>query len=484
MIARWRRLSLRARLTAALALIFGAMLMTYALTVYLLIRDRFAAELDHRLDQELEIAERSLGRDADGRLVWQHAHEPLEGEAERLRNVSWLDVWSADGQRVVRRQDAATASGETPVLPLDAGWTGLRSLELPGEVHLRLLQRRVTLEGETLLMRAALREDDFARGLIVVLWVMAGGLPVALLIAGAGGYWLAGRGLAPIQRMAIEAERMHAERLDARLPVANPFDEPGRLAIAFNALLARLEAAFAQLRRFTADASHELRTPLTVIRSVGEVGLREPHTEAEYRDIIGAMLEEVDRLTLLTTMLLELTRAEGGRTAMKREPFDLRKLVEDVAGFLAVLAEEGRVRIECDLPTVPVTASGDWTMLRQALVNLLDNAIKHSPPDAVVAIACRTHADRAEITVADQGPGIPAEHLPHVFDRFYRVDVARSRRDGNRGGFGLGLAIARWAAEAHGGRITAESAPGRGSIFRLVLPGAIAPSGSETKATP
>lgn len=471
MIAAWRRLTLRSRLTAAFALVFGAMLLAYALAVYLLIRDRFAAELDHRLDQELEIAERSIGRDAGGRMAWRHVHGPEHGEGQRLRNVSWLDVWRADGALALRRQDAATDSGETPTLPLDTGWMGLHSLELPGEVHMRLLQRRVSLEGETVLMRAALREDDFARGLVVVLWVMAGGLPMALLIAGVGGYWLAGRGLAPIQRMAIEAERIHAERLDARLPADNPHDEPGRLAVAFNALLARLEAAFAQLRRFTADASHELRTPLTVIRSVGEVGLREPHTETEYRDIIGTMLEEVDRLTLLTTMLLELTRAEGERTAVKHEPIDLRELVTDAAGFLGVLAEEGRVRIDLDLPGSPVPVSGDWTMLRQAVVNLLDNAIKHSPPGAVVAIACRTHADLAEITVADQGPGIPAEHLPHLFDRFYRVDAARGRQDGNvRGGFGLGLAIARWAVEAHGGHIAADSTPGKGSVFRIALP--------------
>ena len=183
------------------------------------------------------------------------------------------------------------------------------------------------------------------------------------------------------------------------------------------------------------------------------------------------MLEEVDRLTLLTTMLLELTRAEGRRTATKRESIDLRELIRDAAGFLGVLAEEGRVRIDLDLPDSPVPVSGDWTMLRQAVVNLLDNAIKHSPPDAVVALACRTHADLAEITVADQGPGIPAEHLPHLFDRFYRVDAARGRQDGDsRGGFGLGLAITRWAVESHGGRIAAESTPGQGSVFRIALP--------------
>jgi len=470
-IAAWRRLTLRSRLTAAFALVFGAMLLAYALAVYLLIRDRFAAELDHRLDQELEIAERSMVRDADGHLAWRHIHGPEHSEDQRLRNVAWLDIWHTDGTLALRRHDAATGSGETPVPPLDAAWTGLRSLELPDEVHLRLLQRRVSIEGETLLMRAALREDDFARGLVVVLWVMVGGLPVALLGAGAGGYWLAGRGLAPIHRMAEEAEAIHAGRLDSRLPIDNPHDEPGRLAFAFNALLARLEAAFGELRRFTADASHELRTPLTVIRSVGEVALREPHSETEYRDIIGTMLEEVDRLTLLTTLLLELTRAEGGQAAMKCEAIDLRELVRDAAGFLGVLAEEERVRIELDLPATVVPVTGDWMMLRQAIVNLLDNAIKHSPPGATVTLASQAQGEQMEISISDQGEGISAEHLPHVFDRFYRVDAARSRQNETvRSGFGLGLAIARWAVEAHGGHIAAESTPGKGSVFRIALP--------------
>ena len=156
MIMAWRRLTLRSRLTAAFALVFGAMLLAYALAVYLLIRDRFAAELDHRLDQELEIAERSMVRDADGHLAWRHIHGPEHSEDQRLRNVAWLDIWHTDGTLALRRHDAATGSGETPVPPLEAAWTGLRSLELPGEVHLRLLQRRVSIEGETLLMRYVL----------------------------------------------------------------------------------------------------------------------------------------------------------------------------------------------------------------------------------------------------------------------------------------------------------------------------------------
>jgi len=464
------RFSLRARLTAALVAVLGSVLLAYAIGAYLVIHDRFATELDHRLDQELEIVERSISRDADGRLVWRQVHAPEPGRGERPRNVSWVDVWSADGQLIHRSQDAASEAGTTPILSLGETAAGFQSLELPGDVHLRLLQRQVVLEGQPLILRAALREDDFARGLRVVLWVMAGALPVALLLAGASGYWLAGRGLMPIQRMAGEAERIHAERLDARLPVVNRFDETGRLAVAFNALLGRLEAAFEQLRQFTADASHELRTPLTVIRSVGEMGLRETHSVAEYRDIIGTMLEEVDRLTLLTTMLLDLTRSEGRRPTMDCVSIDLCELAADAAGFLGVLAEEARVDVRLDLPAESIRTFGDWTALRQAFINLLDNAIKHSPPESVVVVSGFESGSYVELSVKDSGPGIPKNELPFIFDRFYRLDRSRSQPRDKRGGFGLGLSIARRAVEAHGGRISVESAPGEGSLFRVTLP--------------
>lgn len=273
--------------------------------------------------------------------------------------------------------------------------------------------------------------------------------------------------------MAVEAERINAERLNARLPVVNPHDETGRLAEAFNALLGRLESAFLQLRRFTADASHELRTPLTVIRSVGEVGLRERHSESEYRDIIGTMLEEADRLAQLTAILLELTRAESGKIALKSESFDFCEMASDAAGFIGALAEEVRVRVVLNLSDSPIVMTGDRTVLRQALINLLDNAVKHSPKDAEVTLSCQSMNGQLDIAIQDQGEGIPAEALPYIFDRFYRVDSARSRE---KGGFGLGLAIARWAVEIHGGRIEIKSELGKGSVFQIVLPGKMTPS--------
>ena len=186
--------------------------------------------------------------------------------------------------------------------------------------------------------------------------------------------------------------------------------------------------------------------------------------------MIGTMLEEVDRLTLLTTMLLELTRSECGRAEMKCEQIDLRELIRDAAGFLGVLAEEGHVCIDLELPEIPVLVSGDWTMLRQALINLLDNAIKHSPTGATVTLACQADDEQMKISISDQGDGIPVEHLPHVFERFYRVDTSRSQDGRRSGGFGLGLAIARWAVEAHGGQIAAKSSLGKGARFEISLP--------------
>ncbi|MBI4742757.1 MAG: HAMP domain-containing protein [Betaproteobacteria bacterium] len=468
----WNALSIRARLSIGYAATLSLLLFIYAILVYLAVRERFLAEIDHRLDQEVEIAERSLTRGVSGELLWRPLHEGTVNY-QPLANILWIDIHRADGTPV-KLSLGGYARGVTPEpLPFSPRPSGFFTTRLPSGIPLRILQVEVDVAGERAIIRAAYAEEQLEHELASLLWVLALGLPLTVGAAALAGFWLAGRALAPVAKMAGEARAITAERLDARLPVINANDELGWLATTFNDLFSRLERSFEQLRRFTSDASHELRTPLAVIRSVGEVGLREPHSGDEYRNIIAVMLEETDRLALLTTLLLELTRAESGRTTVKRTPFDLRDLIGDAAGFISVLAEEARVLLELDLPDTPLPVTGDRTMLRHALVNLLDNAIKHSPPDTVVSLACRVQAGGMEIAVADHGDGIPAEQLPRIFDRFYRVDAARNRE---RGGFGLGLAIARWAVEAHGGRIDAESEPGKGSVFRMVLPRPAAPA--------
>jgi len=304
------------------------------------------------------------------------------------------------------------------------------------------------------------------------------GFPIAVLLAGVGGYALARKALAPIDSMATQAKKISAERLGDRLSIENPEDELGKLGTVFNGMLGRLQAAFDQLRRFTADASHELRTPLTAIRSVGEVALQDERSPAEYRDVIGSMLEEVDRLTRLAESLLALSRADTGHVQLQREDIPLLRLAKEASSVVEVLAEEKRQRIDIE-GDADLLVSVDRLILRQAIVNLLDNAIKYSPPGSRILVRVQSGGDKQLfLDVIDHGTGIPSEHQPYVFDRFYRVDKARTRECG---GAGLGLSITRWAVEAHGGDITLESEEGHGSTFRVSLPLAKYSSASQSK---
>jgi heavy metal sensor kinase len=304
------------------------------------------------------------------------------------------------------------------------------------------------------------------RQLSEVLLVLALGLPLAVALAGIGGYVLARRTLAPIDHLGSEARRITADRLHERLSVPNQHDEIGRLAAVVNDTFARLEASFDRLRRFTADASHELRTPLAVIRGIGEAGLANPRSPAEYREAIGSMLEEVDRVTNLVGTLLRLSHADAGAIRLSREHVDLGELARDVAASLAVLGEERNQALKVDAAH-PVSVSSDRLLLREALTNIVDNAIKYSPPGSTIDVSVRIDGGEAVVSVADEGPGIAPHDRERIFDRFFRVDDARSR-DG--GGTGLGLAIAKWAVEINGGRVRVDGRPAGGAVFRIVLP--------------
>jgi heavy metal sensor kinase len=268
--------------------------------------------------------------------------------------------------------------------------------------------------------------------------------------------------------MADKARRISADSLGERLPVGNPRDEFGRLATVFNDTLARLHDAFDRLRRFTADASHELRTPLTAMRSVGEIALQAPLDPGKYRDVIGSMLEEVDRLTRLVESLLVLTRADSGAAAPAREVVELAAIASEVTDHLRVLAEEKQQSLSVQT-VARVQAVCDPAILRLGLMNLLHNAIKFTPKGGAIRVRAKaTASGHPSIEVEDTGPGIPVAHRERIFERFYRADPARARESG---GAGLGLAIARWAVAANGGRIELESEESRGSLFRIVLPG-------------
>lgn len=455
----WRPSHIRIRLTLWYLAVLALTLSLYAASalglLYRTLRDDLETAL--RYDQELI-----------GEHLWlaQPGTPGFSRHLEELEGLSLIEVQSEHGLVLYRSAALGDDSlgGPSNVSAGDIGSTVMRSAS--GQLF-RVRTELHSVAGTTLIVHAGRSELLLREQWRQALSGLLLGLPIALILAGLGGHWLARRALLPIDRMAQQAERMSAENLAERLPVHNPHDELGHLAKVFNAALARIEDSFSELRRFTADASHELRTPLTSLRTVGEVALREPRDLRSYRDAIGSMLEEVDSLAHLVGSLLMLSRAEAGAEPLAAEPLSLLDCAQKSASLLEVLAEEkNQMLLVTGNASARVRGNGD--MLKRALVNLIDNAIKYSPEGGCIAVHVQTTDDGfAVVEVRDQGGGISAEHQSKVFERFYRADAGRSR---DAGGAGLGLAIAHRVVLLHGGRIELASEPGSGSTFRIVLP--------------
>ncbi|MGH7567945.1 MAG: sensor histidine kinase, partial [Gemmatimonadales bacterium] len=295
-------------------------------------------------------------------------------------------------------------------------------------------------------------------------------LPLALVAAFVVGSWLARRALEPIDRIITEVREISDGRsLHRRLPEPMVKDELGRLAETLNQMMARLERSFAALRRFTADASHELKTPLTVLRAGVERALTNPGAPAETMPVLEETLQEVNRMTELVDALLTLARADEGRAELHHEAVDLRAIVQEAQETGELLAEQAGVTMAVATPSEPLILQVDRSRIRQLILNLVENAVKYTPRGGNVRVELSQADGRVTLTVADTGVGIAAGDLPHVFDRFWRADSARTRT-GERPGAGLGLAICKWIAEAHGGAIEAQSRPGRGTTFTVTLP--------------
>lgn len=458
--------NVRTRLTVWYVAVLAAVLLIYggiSSTVLLL---QLRGELDRHAIEDLETVEGFLNFGPNGQVFLRndyHDHPYPTSMQQRL-----MEVWGADGTLLYRNELlGARAFGGPPSSGEGADSYSERSIRLTDGTPVRLVSKRHSLEGHPVVIRVGFSEQPLWERFWQVVIGLIAGLPLALGLAGLGGYFLARHALSPIERMARRAHEINAERLSARLDVENPHDELGRLASVFNETLASLERSFEQLRRFTSDASHELRTPLTAIRSVGEVGLRKQGTVEHYREVIESMLEEAGRLTRLVESLLAIARADAGQIQLARTGIVVLPLVREAASLLEVLAEErGQLlSVEGD-ETAQVEA--DRAILRQILINLFDNAIKYSPVGGRISIrVLAASGEMVSIEVQDSGPGIASEHRSRVFDRFYRVDEGRSR---DAGGAGLGLAFAKWGAEAHGGGLELACPPEGGCIFRLSLP--------------
>ena len=452
----WRSHSVRVQLTLWYVAAMLLVLAVYAAAILVYVSRSASAALSQQLRGDFQFAAAMIEQTPDGAITWSY-------DESEDQDRPWVQVWSQDGQ-LLYRNDVAL---KQPVpdrnladLPDDAVVT-IQTADGP----LRVLTRRGRIAARPVVIEVARSEQPMRQQIRDIVLILLLGFPLAVATAGLGGYAVARRALAPIERMTERAQTITADRLSDRLPVANPDNELGRLATVFNATLARLQGSFDQMRRFTADVSHELRTPLTAIRSVGEVGLRGRRDETTYRTIIGSMLEEVDRLAGLVDRLLTLSRAETGQAKLSLEGVGLEELAQTVVADLAVLAEEKAQPVVIEASGTPC-ALGDRVMLRQAVINLVDNAIKFSAPGSRIVIRVFELSGRAVMEVADAGPGIPGSVRDHIFDRFFRAPSAAEVVHGT----GLGLSIAKSAVELTGGTLTLQHSAEDGSTFRITLP--------------
>lgn len=305
--------------------------------------------------------------------------------------------------------------------------------------------------------------EEMLQRLLFLLLVM---LPVALAASMGAGWLIAGRALTPVGTITEAAQRIAEGDLSRRLAVPPTADEIGTLVATFNEMIAKLDASFQQVRRFSADASHELRTPLTVMKGETELALRRPRQAEDYKLVLESNLEEIDRLTRIVDELLFLSRVDLGEVTMASLPVRLDELLQEVQKQASVLGQERSVQVVLGSLT-PATILGDELRLRELLLNLVDNAVKYSKPGGKVETSLAAGDGQARLSVSDQGIGIPPEAQTRIFDRFYRTSEARAHA---KRGTGLGLSICKWIAESHKGRIEVQSRIDQGSRFTVILP--------------
>jgi two-component system OmpR family sensor kinase len=462
--------SVRARLTLWYVSLLAATLVLSIALIYVLLARALYVRVDDTLRAVVQIAQTSLANDLN---EGQDEADAARSTATELASrQTLLAIYDGRGRLLAeagREDDIAIVLPVVESIPTDDDLlhTIVEADDLDDRHRLAL--RHAVIPGfdvEYIIVAGASLEPtdeelESLRGILAYL------VPMALIIAGIGGWFLAGRSLSPVVAMADRARQIGVENLSERLPVANPRDELGKLAETFNELLARLEASLIQQRQFMADASHELRTPVTTARTAASVTLQQPRRdEHEYRETMDLIEQEMTRLSRIVDDMFTLARADAGSYPVRQTPMYLDEVFDEVVRASRVVASTRQITI-ADTASRPASFTGDEDLIRRLILNILDNAVRYAPSNSVIRIALDRAVDRYAISISDDGPGIPAEVQPRIFERFFRVDAARSRPDG---GAGLGLALARWIARVHGGDVVLASSSSLGSTFVITLP--------------
>jgi heavy metal sensor kinase len=431
--------SLRFRLTALYLCLFAVLFLLFSSILYSVLSRSLLARMDQALATEVDTAV----------VLFRDEMRETNGDVR-------VSAEEAVAGMKLHGDTIAIAEGGTTIAATPATDRGPQ----------RTTERRTEMFGRTFRVVASAPLGSIETALAVARRAILLGLPMVLLLAGAGGWLLATRALTPLRSVAAQASQITGSSLHTRLDPGRATEELRVLVDSFNDLLSRLDQSFEVMRRFVADASHELRTPVSVIRGEADVALSRDRPAGEYRDSLAAILDESRRLTRLLEDLLNLARADAGHVQLQAREFYLNELLTDCCRAVRPLAAARDIRLECHADA-DFQYRGDEQLLRRLVLNLLDNALRYTAAGGNVEATVQDGPDGIRILIADTGIGIPPDKAHRVFERFYRTDEGRSRAEG---GFGLGLSIVRWIAEAHHGVVECASMPGTGSTFTVTLP--------------
>jgi len=468
-------MNIRLRLTLWYTVVLFLILAIFSAAVYLGLSRSLFVTLDNHLQREagqiigsIEFEEIEEDEDDDDHI--NSSELEIEATYEPEEGVFWR-ILDSEGHPIVDPGYFDAALSDPGSISNDH--TQLEYAVLAGNIPIRLYTAPFVIEGQgggIVQVAESYRHIQEVQQLLIFL--LAIGIPFTLLATSAGGWFLASHALDPIDRITSAARQISASDLHRRLNLDLPNDEVGRLARTFDDMLVRLEDAFERQKRFIADASHEMRTPLTILKGDVEVALNRPRSAEEYRETLEMVNQTTDRLAALVEELLLLARADNKQAQLKLESFNLSELLSKETAKLIPRAVQKNITLNLDTPpALPIEA--DPGKLARLFMNLIDNAIKYATPGDSVTVTVSDQNGWARVAISDTGPGIPPDHLSQLFERFYRIDKARSRRvsdDYSSSGSGLGLSIAQWLAQVHHGRIEVDSRVGEGATFIVWLP--------------
>ena len=459
-----KRLSIGVRLMLWYVAIFALGELVFGASMWFILRHNLYDLVDDGLESQVEDLKSFLGTqkpDATIAKLQEEVHETYAIE----HSGDYLELFADTGD-LIYRSPFLEAHPELVLPPDQIRRPVSRSRRAEGR-HFRFAFEKFNLNGHVYSVEMGIPADDAVETLHLFSSYLLMFAPGLLLLAAGVGYWMSRRALSPVDALVRTAREVGGANLSSRLQKLETGDELQRLSDTLNEMLDRIETAFLRVTQFTADASHELRTPVSLIRTEAELALRRSRGEAEYKESLRHILLEAERTTALIEQLLALARADSGREALHLQTVDLRQTLVTVVDGWKQVATIRDLQFSANLDAQNAFVLGDETLLRRLTDILLDNAFKYTSSPGSVRLSLEQRGEGAVITVQDSGVGIAQADQSRIFERFYRVDKARSRE---QGGTGLGLAIAQWIVVQHRGTIAVESRPGEGATFRVALP--------------